>query len=392
MTTGAPLYVDMSDPAAVKKWEQRLFQLAMRETVIFNPANGLVRDDEDGVVHRKTEPFKSDGGGARATFTLVHDLEGEAAYGNENLHGKEMGLTSATDTLDINNVRIAASVDGEIVEQRIPWATANLNQKKLARKFQIMMEASALMHLTGFAINAATASGYAHEKWLKGNSLANTFGHTPRTPDDKHFYRPNDHTTDEDIAADQTAIIDLNVIEDVTARAKQLLIPIRKAKIGKGRYWVFFLHTDAVKVLRRQETEWWQYMTSRIQGGEIDGNPIKTGGEGTRVLGEYQETIFFETSYLPPGIHSSTSTPVAGTRRWVFGGAQMLLLGLGKRYSNENQFKFRRQEWDYGDKWGIATGMLAGMRSPRFHVPAVNQDHDYGKIAGTSYVEDSVSF
>lgn len=389
MTIAGPTYFDTSDTESVKRWEKKLFVQTMRDVPLFNPANGFVREDADGLIQRKTELFRN--GGAKAYFTLVREFRGKPAWGNETLRGKEQGLRSSTFSLEITKVRAAAGIDGEIVEQSIEWSVADQNQKELGNQFRKFLEAGALMHLTGFTIDANVSGTRPDEWYLDGTHKGLCFGQLPTAPDAKHMYRPGSHTTDQSVGADPTAFIDLDDIEDIIARAKLLPLPIRKARIQEGKYWVFLLHPDVTKLLRRQESEWWQLMTSALQGGNKKGMML-FGGESTKPLGIYNDTLFVETSYLPPGIHSTASTPVANTRRCVFCGAQSMLAGLGRRYTNENMFRFQKENWDYADKAGIAAGILMGMAAPRFSVEEVSETHDYGKIVVTSYAEDSLTW
>lgn len=389
MTTAGPTYFDTSDQESVQRWEKKLFVTVARDTPIFNAKNGFVREDADGLIQRKTELFKN--GGAKAWFTLVREFRGKPSFGNETLRGKEQGLRTATNSLEITKVRAAAGIDGEIVQQAIEWSVADQNQKELAAQFRKFLEAGAMMHLTGFTIDANAAGTRIDEWYFDGTHKGLCFGQLPTAPDAKHMYRCGGLSTDQAVGADPTAFVDLNVIEDLIARAKLLPTPIRKARIGGMKKYVFFLHPDVTKLLRRQESEWWQLMTAAMQGGKIEGNPL-WGGEGTKILGEYQDTVFIETAYLPPGIHSTASTAVANTRRCVFAGAQALLLGLGRRYANENMFRFEKENWDYNDKAGIAAGMLAGMKATRFNIEEAAEDQDYGKIVVTSYAADSITW
>jgi N4-gp56 family major capsid protein len=379
MPPAGPTYFNVTDPQVRQNWERELHYEVIRRTALFNPEYGLVGDKPTFLCQRKKEVFKQ--GGTRATLTLMRQLRGSPTRGNATLREHEEGLDTGTFQWDINKLRHAVMTDGEIVDQRVTWDTLEEAKIKLGEWWSVILEAGAMMHLAGYTVNA----NRTYEWWLDGTDLGKTLNNAPRAPDTFHIFRPLDLTDDATVGTTPTAVIDLRTIDKCIALAKTLPLPIKPIMYkDKIPLYVMFLHTYHVQYLRENFSSWFSVMQSALRGGAFEDNPIFTGA-----LGVYSNTLFIESPFMPPGVSSGAA--VANTRRAVFCGAQALVLGLGKRYADENQFRWLDEKWDYGDKFGCAAGLLAGLAAPYYTLSEDSTAHDFGKIVVTGYANDIVS-
>lgn len=377
----APTYYSLSDNETRQGWERELHYEVISRVGFLNPEYGLIGDKPSSVCQRKKEQFKR--GGTRTRITLLRQLRGLPTTGNTTMREKEEGLDTETFDFDINKSRHAVLTDGEIVDQRVTWDTLEEAKVKMGEWWAIVLEAGIMCHLTGFTINA----GRTYEWWLRGDHLGMTGHNVPTAPDALHLIRPNALTTDEAVGLDPTATLDVRQIDRCIALAKTLPLPIRPMMYkGNSPMYAMLLHTYHVNHLRDNFSDWFVIMQNALKGGAFDDNPLFTGA-----LGYYNGTLFIESRYLPPGIHSTAGTAVGNTRRAVFVGAQAMVLGLGKRYASENQFKTVGENFDYADKYGVETHLIYGLAAPKYTLSEDGASHDFAKIVVTAYAEDLVS-
>jgi len=373
-----PTYFDLNDPEVVQKWEQELFVEVAKRTGFMNKKLGFIGDDSTSLCQRKKKVFET--GGTQATITLTRQLRQLPSFGNQELRDREEGLVTTTFKWQINQVRHAVAIHGRITQRRVTWDVWKQSLKQLGEYWPQVINAAAMMHLAGIAVDIHTAAEWYHV----GNNLGATFSNAPTAPDSKHIIRVHDYASDDLVAADTSAILDYDTGSRLVAMAKTLPIPIRPAMIHGQELYVLFVHPYQVAHLK-DNSRWLARMRDTIRGGKVDGNPLVTGA-----LGIDDGVLWVEDPYVTCGIDGS-NLRVANTRRAVFCGAQSLVLGLAKEYEDESTFTNEVESWDYANNKGVAAAILAGIACPRFAVAEQGTTDDFARIVVTSYAKELVT-
>jgi N4-gp56 family major capsid protein len=371
---------DLNDPETVQKWERELHvQVALR-TPLMSKKYGFVGDSDTALCQKKTKLWEPEG--TRATVTLMRKLRGKPTYGNQELRGREEGINTSTFRWEINQIRHATRVMGRITKRRVTFDIWKNSLNALGTWFAELSEGSAMLHLAGVPYDVSTEA----EWYLDGSDLGNTFSNTPRVPDTKHIMRVG-HAADTDdsgVAADPAAIIDLDVISELKARAKNLPVPIRPCMVHGQELYVFFIHSYAARHMK-DNSKWMSIMKAAMNERTVEDHPFWSGA-----LGVWDGVLIVENNYIPPGL-SSTNTRVADARRNVFCGAQALLFGLAKEYDKANMYINDEESWDYANNKGVAATTLAGMASPYYAITEQATTDDFAKIVCTSYAQELVT-
>jgi N4-gp56 family major capsid protein len=371
-------HFDLNDPETVQRWEKELHvQVALR-TPLMSKRFGFIGDSNTSLVQKKTKLWEN--GGTQATTTLTRKLQQDPSFGDEELRGKEKAPNTATFKYQINQVRGATAIHGRVTQRRVNWDVWTNSKEALGTWVAELSESAAMLHLAGVKYDVSTAAEWYH----KGNRLGNTFSNEPRTPDTAHIVRigHSSDTDDTNVGNDVAAILDVDTISELKARAKSLPIPIRPAMVHGQELYVLFAHSYALRHMK-SNSQWMAVMTAAMQGGKVDGHPFWTGA-----LGIWDGVLIVENNYIPPGL-SSTNTRVANARRNVFCGAQSLVLGVAKEFDKQNLFQNDVESWDYANNKGLAVTSFLGLAAPSYTI--VEQDsavHDYAKIVCTSYAQE----
>lgn len=389
-----PTYFAVNDSEARLGWERDLAYDVISPSYLMNPKSGLVGNSEAEdpnesmagfpVIERRNEQFKQ--GGSRSRVTLVRGFRREPTMGNQTLREREEGLETQTFDWDINLLRHAGKTDGEIVDQRITWKAAEQIRRNHRIYWPQIVEAAACMHACGFNVNSTSDI----EWWLKGAKTNMTLCNAVSAPDANHIMRAGGLSTDTDVGANPTAILDVQDIDEMVARADTLPIPIKPITVNGQQFrGLLLMHTYQEQTLRKKNSTWFATMQNAIRGGgSYAKNPLFSG-KFQGILGVWNDVIMAKSRYITPGVAAGAA--VDNTRRAVFLGGQALTLGLGKNYKNENTFKIASDNWDYGDKVGIAIRCLLGMAKTRFLVAETGNTEDFASIVFTSYAKQIVS-
>ena len=380
---GTPLgstQFDVGDPHVRDNWDKRIFRQYAQKTVIFNPKHKLVKNegggDENALVLRKKEAFRE--GGTRATITLVKQLQGSPTHGNQTMWDREEAIDTETFRWEIQKIRHAVKVDGEIQDNRVSWNIIKTSSQLLGEWFAVRQEAAAAMHLTGFNINANRPTT---EPWWLGDDLGATWGNAPTRPDADHHLTVNDKDAEDFTATD---ILDWPMISDCVALAATYPQPIRPIRMYGDDYFVVFVHPYMTRTWKESGTRWWEIAKAAIEGGKINGNPIIRG-----TVGAYEGCIFMVWPYLPPALNAAGTAVVDNTRSAVFCGQASLLYGVAKRYPDENTFRKVERDKDYGDKVGVEAHTLGGLACPEFSFNGTTQR--YSTIVMDGYAKDLIT-
>lgn len=163
------------------------------------------------------------------------------------------------------------------------------------------------------------------------------------------------------------------VIDHAVNFAKIATPLVRPLRINGQYKYVMFIHPNQTRQLRTNNTAntvtWYDIMRARVQGGEMDVNPIFNGA-----LGEYNGVILHESTRIPAPAASGNSN----FYRAVMCGAQAACFATGRRDA-DRQMKWVEEYFDYENELGVAAGMIWGLKKTVFN------GIDFGTIVAQTY-------
>lgn len=379
MATGQQPY-NIGDSEVVEKWEREVHVEAAMRSPFLSSRYGFVGESNTSMVQKKKKVWE--GEGTRATTTLVRKFQGDPVFGNEELRGREQNIRTATFRWEINQVRGAAQLNGRVNRRRVSWDVWKESITGVGTWFAEVTGSAFMLHGAGVKYDVSNAK----EWYFKGNRLANTFANTPRAPDTNHIMRigHDSDTDDSGVAADPGAIIDLDVITEMKARAKNQYVAIRPATIHGQELYVLFGHSYAFRLIKKQ-TKWMSVMKAALNERTVDDHPFWTGA-----FGVWDEVLLVETDFVPPGL-SSTNTRVNDARRCVFAGAQSFVFGVAKEFDNDNLYLMDEESWDYANNKGVAATTLGGIACPYYDIQEQGTTDDFGKMVVVAYAPQLIT-
>lgn len=339
----------VNHPSAVKFWSEKLYRESLKRTYM----SQFIGDSASSIIQRKDNTQK--GAGDKITVTLRMQLSGDGVAGDGTLEGNEEALTTYTDALYIDQVRHAVRSAGKMSEQRVPWDVREEAMDALADWQANMIDTALFNQLAG-------NTGETQTKKTGSNSTT--------APSTNRIYYANGLANETQVAsASASNVFKLKFIDYAVEKAKVASPMIRPLKINGQDKYVCFLHPYQVTSLRTDAAtagNWFDIQKAALQGGEISKNPIYTGA-----LGEYNNTILFESTRVP-----SVTT---GVYRAIFAGAQSAAIAFGQKYNGVDSNIWREETFDYGNQLGVATGLIWGAKKSTFN------SEDFGTIVIATY-------
>ncbi len=340
---------------------QKLFSKALFHDVIGESYWGKFTGKSDSsLIQIKSETQKD--AGDKFTFGLRALLSGDGVTEGTTLEGAEEAMVNYPDSVLINQLRHAVRSAGEMSEQRVPWSVREEARMALKDWWIERTETVMANQLTG---NTAVSD----TKYTGFNSTT--------APTSGRLIVGGSETAETSLSATTTHAIKLADLDKAVAIAKTAVAGgrqrIRPLKIAGKDHYVCFLHPDQIYQLRRDAStqgNLWDVLRAQLQGGDIKDNPLITGA-----MFMYNNVIVHEWSYLPNTVGATGNT---NYRRGVFCGAQAAVAAFGQA-SGPSKMTWQEKSFDYGDKLGVAAGMIFGMKK------TVLRSVDFGTIVLAGY-------
>ena len=348
----AEVLYDLNDPEDVQRWSKQL----MRETIPKVMSQAWGSEGQSSPLHIKTDLQKA--AGSTINFFLRVKGSGAGVQGDDELEGKEEGMTQHKDTLVIDQLRHAFKSGGKMSEQRVTWAVRS-EIKDLASDWMAERLETWFFNL---------ACGYTVQTDTRYTGLMGA----PTAP--TTVFRPNNRASDDLLVEGDE--FDLDLLDKAVNKAKIMSPQLRPVKTEGGEYYICVLHPNTVRTLRDSESLWYGQMQAAMQGGAIANNPLFTGA-----LGASNGCVFFENNYVTSGTDAAGTSEAASAKRNVLLGAQAIVQGWGQKYG-PGQFDWAEVPKDYGNKLGVAVGLISGMTKTVFN------SVDYGVIVLPSFAPD----
>jgi N4-gp56 family major capsid protein len=365
---------DTTIPTALtpEQWDSRFFTQYLQNSRF----KDLMGTDENSVIQMKEDLTKKRGD--RITIALVNRLTNDPVTGTSVLEGNEEDMASRSHSITIekrrNGVRIA--------EQTEQFSAIDLREAGRAVLMDWAMEdtrdliITQLGSLNGTAFTSRTAT--IADAWLVDNKDRTVFG----------AYAAGGSAGGTDLSADLGQLDTTSDLFNVTALDSMILQaklanpkvrPVRDLKDGK-RYYVAFAHPAAFKNLRDSiDTEVLASTVVQAQAAKLfEGGDIFWNG-----------CIVKELDDLPVYANIGNGSTVEVTPVYLMG-AQAVGYALAKRWKSVTE------QFDYGDKHGIAIESIYGVSKLRFGTGATDTDDqkDHGVVTGffaTTHTSGAIS-
>lgn len=340
----------------VQQWEDKFFTEYLHD----GGFKSLMGTSETSVIQVKEDLSKK--AGDSITIALVNRLNNAAVTGTSTLEGNEEDMASRSMRIYVDKRRNAVRV-AEMSEQKsaIPLrnaARATLLDWSMEDTRDLVITALGSINGTAFIDRTAATA----DAWLVDNADRVVFGAAAAGLTDLSADLALLDTT-----ADlfNVTALDAMILKAKTASPK--IRPMRDPGNGK-RYFVAFANPHAFKNLRDSlDTEVLAATAVQMEAAKLfEGGDLFWNG-----------CIVKETDNLPiyenlGNVGTAEVTPV------YLCGAQALAIAYAKRW------KSKTEEFDYGDKYGVAIEAIYGVRKIIFGTGAGDTDDlkDFGVVTG----------
>lgn len=358
----------VNDALTVKLWSKKLDHEALKFTDIFP----IIGDDENSIIHRKTEMQK--GPGDQVTFGIVMLLTGAGFSSDDLAEGNGEQLQTYSDAIIINELGNVVGVKSE----------NSIDQQRVA-----------------FNLRDTAKNGL--RLWWGGRTSVSFFnqvcGYTPQTdvkytglqaviaPSSTRIIRQSGRASDDLLVAGDTFTIDLvDKAKEVAITASPKIIPVRIMGGGGGSnqmrdfnntltdMYVMYLHPYQVSSLRKNTStgQWLDLQKAAYTGLAASGNPIFSGA-----IGVYNGVVLKQAYDVTQGV-GADGTAVSTVRRAVLLGGQAAMIAYGQR-NQLNKYRWNEELFDHGRRLEVSAWAIWGLKKTRYN------SVDYGTVVVSTY-------
>lgn len=340
----------------VQQWEDKFFTEYLHDGG-FKPLMGT---GENAVIQVKEDLTKK--AGDSITIALVNRLTNAAVTGTSTLEGNEEDMASRSMRIYVDKRRNAVRI-AEMSEQK---SAISLRQAARATLLDWAMEDTrdliiqALGSINGVSFSASTEA--QRDAWLVDNADRVVFGAAAAGLTD---FSADAALLDTTADLFNATALDAMVLKAKTCNPK--IRPMRDPGNGK-RYYVAFANPYAFKNLRDSiDTEVLAQTVVQMEASKLfEGGDIHWNG-----------AIVKETDNIPIYTNLGASGTTEVTPVYLCG-AQALAVAYAKRW------RTKTEEFDYGDKYGVAIDGIYGIRKVIFGTGSsdVADLKDHGVVSG----------
>lgn len=349
-------------------WGRDLWRAARNVSFL----NAFAGSGPDAMVQRVTE-LKKTRKGARAVLTLVHDLEGDGVVGDNQLEGNEEAMKSSDIIINIDQMRHANRLEGQMADQRsvveFRGNSKNVLQYWLADRLDQL----------GFL----TLSGVDYSYMPNGASRVGSqfpqleFAADVTTPTSNRHYRWS--STNGLAAADTTAIVAADkpswaMLVQMKAKAVNSYLKPLRGENGVQGYNVFMTPSGIAAL--KQDADFKLVWKDAMQRG--GSNPLFKGTNHGGTSGIYIDglnILEYRHVYNTEGAASGSKWGSSGT----VDGQRVLLCGaqaLG--FADIGVPRWVEKDFDYDNSPGISTAKIIGFKKPVFPSIYTGTTEDFG--------------
>ena len=359
----------------VEKWSAVMFKYARYKTFFakfigknVKPEKGVAIATDPNALCQLKADFRK-GKGDKVHYGMIAPLTGEGVTGDNQLEGNEERLQAYEFNTELFKVRNAVRSEGELSDKRVVFDAKMAAKEALGQWIGHKVDNYSLMALSGIASadgNVAANAPSANRKVAGGQTTSDVF---------------TSRASNSVIAG--TDLFGPEVVERLKRKAKLTEPKVRPIVVDGKEAYVMFVQPYQLKDFK-SSTKWKESI--RNAGVRGPKNPLFSGADlvwdGVYIYEwEKIETRLGDGVGTDPATYfesgDAMASGVVGARA-LFCGAQALVHAYGKLPY------YKAKSFDYGDEWGVATGVMMSTAKPDFN------SEDYGVITvTTSYNADA---
>lgn len=326
----------------VKQWDSKFFTEALNAD-IFKPFMGT---KTNSVIQVKEDLTKKPGDALH--FALVNKLSGSAVTGSSTLEGNEEDMTSRSFQLSIDQYRNAVRVP--VFENQKSSIDLRNAAKDVLIDWNMELNRDACITALGSINGVAygTATETQKDAWLVDNADRALFGAA------KGNNAANDHSAallEIDNTSDKLTASAVSLMKRMAKLASPRIRPIKPRKgYGTSDYFVLFAPSLLVRDLANDSAFMQANREARNRGTS---NPIFKGADYI-----YDNVAIYEVEDI--AVIEDAGAAGIDVAPCYLCGAQSIGIGWGKRPESIEE------EFDYGDKQGVAIRQWYGVRKMIF--------------------------
>lgn len=346
----------------VQQWDDQFFTEYLQDL----PIKSMMGTNENAVIQVKEDLTKKKGD--VITIALVNRLTNSAVTGTSTLEGNEEDMASRSFDISVNKRRNAVRI-AEMSEQKSAIPLRNAARavlKDWAMEDTRDQVITALGSINGVAFSSSTEA--QRDAWLVDNADRVVFGAAAAGLTDFSADAALLDTTDDKFS---TSVLDAMIYKAKTASPK--VRPVRDSGNGR-RYYVVLAHPAAFADLRASIGDELATTSVVAEGAKLfEGGDIHWNGAIVKECDNIP--VYTNLGNDPDGAGALTAAEV--TPVYLLG-AQAVAIAYAKRWKSVTE------EFDYGDKHGVAIDSIYGVRKVLFGSGAGDTDDlkDHGVVTG----------
>lgn len=319
--------------------------------------------------------------GDTVSVPLTAKLSGSGVAGDLELEGNEEAISAYAETIVIDQIRNAVRLTGLLDEQSNSYNMRMDAKEKLSIWMQEFIERQIFLKLSGVGHASLTdVAGNvisARYNWSNAPDVQSNTVTADPTHSSNHNYVCATNSGADSLAA--TDLLTPELISKAKVRAMLASPTIRPIRVNGRNHYVMFVHPRQAYDLKNNATFAQARREADVRGKE---NPIFTGALGIWdgvIIQENEYVCFLNTSVGNNfGATGSGTDFAVNTYRALLCGAQAAVFTKSK-YDGGGWVE---KLFDYDNKTGFATRLIAGIQKIRFN------SKDYGVVhvdtAGTA--------
>lgn len=325
---------------AIQVWSKNTMREAKEHSCFYY----ITGNDAGSVVFEQNELTKEQGDAIYVSLTeniqLNTGVTGHGIGGEGTLTGSEYGLVDRSDRVQIDQLRQAMRTKGKLTEKRSSYDVREEMKDKLMHWAPRVNDKIIFHKLSGATFLDSSSST------TFGVAGANT-----------NVFWPGTVTQLSELAA--TDIFDLNLVQDAAVCAKMgeigstSIYKMRPTMVDGEPHYICLLSPYQANAVRHSQL--WRDAISNARERAMT-NPFWTG-----VTSVWQNVVFKEHDLVYAGTNAGPGEDVAYAVALLLGGQAFV------KAPCQDGYDWIEEKFDYGQKWGIATGFVAGYEKIQFN-------------------------
>jgi N4-gp56 family major capsid protein len=353
---------DTINAVKAQVWSKALYAVALLEN--WFKTNGLMGKGVNNIVELKSDLQKENG--EKETFQLLYNLEGEGVNGDDTLEENEEALETADFDVFINQKRNAVRTKGRLDDKKAAVRLREYFKGALSGWLQELIVKQIFLKLCG--INNTGLKDINGKTYAISALWSNTPNPVPSANiiagSGPRYFNSAGGALSAITAAD---IITPQMITYARIKAETAARKILPLDIKGGKFYVMLVHPYQMSALKTNAIILDGFKDAAARG---DDNPIFKGGDTFLYDGVIVKS-HPAAPYLKPadvsGLANFEAITGTGTQAAVPIARAVLCGRQAAAFAQcDNKEGWQEKTFDYGNKSGVATGLLGGIAKTAF--------------------------